>query len=154
MSTLEQRLDEKLKAAMRARDQRTIDLVRMVKSKMLERQKQKGGFTGTVDDALWQDVIGAYAKTLEKGITEFEKSNSDAARARIDDLRWEIAQLQEFLPKKADEAQTRAWVDEAVAGLGGKANAKQGAVLGAVMKAHKADVDPVLLRRLVDEALG
>jgi uncharacterized protein YqeY len=153
MSSLEQRLDEKMKTAMRARDAKTADLVRMVKSKMTEKVKSKG-FAGEVDDALWQEVISAYVKTLEKGITEFEKANSDAARAQIADLRWEISQLQEFLPQKADEAQTRAWVDEAVAGLGGKANAKIGAVLGAVMKAHKNDVDPALVRKVAEQVLA
>lgn len=153
MSDLARQLDEKLKESMRNKDQPMLDLVRMLKTKMMERRTAKG-FSGEVNDALWIEVIGAYVKSLEKGVTEFEKSNTDAARAQIASLRWEIEACQQWLPRKAGEDQTRAWVDEAVAGLGGKDKAKIGAVMGAVMKAHKDDVDATVVKRLAEAALA
>ena len=153
MSDLSQQLDAKLKASMLAKDQPMMNLVRMLKTKMMERRTAKG-FTGEVNDALWLEVIGAYVKSLEKGVAEFEKSNSDAAREQIASLKWEIAACQEWLPSKASEAQTQAWVDEAIAGLGGKEKAKIGAVMGAVMKGHKDDVDAALVKRLAEKSLA
>ena len=153
MSDLTRLLDEKLKESMRAKDQPMLDLVRMLKTKMMERRTAKG-FSGEVNDGLWIEVIRAYVKSLEKGITEFEKANSDAAKAQITGLRWEIAACQAWLPRKADEGQTRAWIDEAIAGLGGKDKAKLGAVMGAVMKAHKDDVDAGVVKRMAEAALA
>ena len=46
---IEQQLEDELKQAMRSRDQRTLDVVRMIKSKIAERRTAKG-FSGTVDD--------------------------------------------------------------------------------------------------------
>ena len=153
MSDIARQLDEKLKESMRSKDQPMLDLVRMLKTRMMERRTAKG-FSGELDDALWIEVIGAYVKSLEKGVAEFEKSSSEAARAQIQSLRWEIAACQTWLPKKADQGQTRAWVDEAIAGLGGKEKAKIGAVMGAVMKAHKDDVEAGLVKRLAEAALA
>ncbi len=65
-----EQLTEQMKQAMRARDQPTLDLVRMLKSKMTERTTAKG-FDGEVDDALWTAVIGAYAKSLRKAADQF-----------------------------------------------------------------------------------
>lgn len=153
MSDLTQLLDAKLKESMIAKDQPMLNLVRMLKTRMMERRTSKG-FTGEVNDALWLEVIGIYVKSLEKGVTEFEKSTSEAAREQIETLKWEIKACQVWLPTRADEAQTRLWVDEAIAGLGGKEKAKVGAVMGAVMKAHKDDVDSGLVKRVVEAALA
>jgi uncharacterized protein YqeY len=57
--SVEQALNDTLTQAMRARDARTADVVRMLKSRLTERRTAKG-FSGPVDDALVLDVIGAY----------------------------------------------------------------------------------------------
>ena len=150
---IEQRLNEQLKQAMKGRDQAKLSLIRMVKAKMTERRTQKG-FSGEVDDALWVDVISSYEKSLRKGIAEFLKIDSPAATEQIKQLEWEIAELQQYLPQKADEATTRAWVDEAIERLGGREKAKLGAVMGLVMKAHKGEADAGLVRGAVESALA
>lgn len=151
MSDIEQRLTDMMKTAMRAKDRRTLDLVRMVKSRMTERRTQKG-FSGEVNDALWVEVISAYSKSLKKGISEYEKAGG--GEDAIANLTWEIEQLEQFLPQKADEATTRGWVEAAIAGLGGLENAKMGAVMGAVMKAHKDEVEASLVKQLAQELLA
>ena len=61
---LEAQLDERLKQALKEKDARTADVVRMIKTKLSERHTAKG-FSGQVDDALVLDVIGAYRKQLQ-----------------------------------------------------------------------------------------
>ncbi|MFN3199597.1 MAG: GatB/YqeY domain-containing protein [Bradymonadia bacterium] len=151
--SIDARLTQQMKDAMRAKDRRTLDVVRMVKSRMKERTTQKG-FTGEVNDALWLEVIEAYVKSLKKGVGEFEKVPEGEGQEQIDQLNWEIALLQAYLPAKADEAQTKAWVDEAIAGLGGPEGLKAGQVMGVVMKGHKKEVDAALVRSLVEAALN
>ena len=69
---LEQTLNDTLTQAIKAKDTRTADVVRMLKTKVQERRTAKG-FAGTVDDALVLDVIGAYRKLLQKALAEYEK---------------------------------------------------------------------------------
>ena len=69
---LEQTLNDTLTKAIKEKDTRVSDVVRMIKSKIGERRTAKG-FSGTVDDALVLDVIGAYRKQLQKALAEFEK---------------------------------------------------------------------------------
>ena len=82
MSDLGKLLDDKLKDSMRARDEPMLNLVRMLKTKMMERRTAPG-FSGTIDDALWLEVISAYAKSAEKAVGEFEKVQSETAREQI-----------------------------------------------------------------------
>jgi uncharacterized protein YqeY len=68
--------------------------------------------------------------------------------------RAEKAVIESFLPRLADEATTRAWVSAAIAETGAVSARDLGKVMGALMKAHKADVDGNLARRVAQELLG
>jgi len=150
--TLEQLLDNRLKNAMRARDARVSACIRMVKTKVMERRTAKG-FAGKVDDALVRDVIGAYARMLKKGLEEFEAAGS-ASGETVDQLRFELDYLAEFLPRTKSEEETRAIVREALAREGITDPKQAGRAMGSVMKLHKGDVDAELVKRLVAEALA
>src|SRR5256712_10379197 len=132
---LEQQLTETLTQAIKGKDARTADVVRMIKSRLGERRTAKG-FSGTVDDALVLDVIGVYRKQLQKALVEFEKVGERGA-AHAAQLRFEIALCEGYLPKGLDEAAVRDLVRERLAGLG-ITDAKQvGRLVGDVMKTHK-----------------
>ena len=85
---LEQQLNDTLTKAMKEKDAPTADVVRMIKSKIGERRTAKG-FSGTIDDALVLDVIGAYRKQLQKALVEFEKVGERGA-AHAAQLRFEL----------------------------------------------------------------
>ena len=63
--SLEEDLRARLTAAIKARDLRVANIIRMVNTKVMER-RTASGFKGTVDDELVRDVIAAYKKSLEK----------------------------------------------------------------------------------------
>src|ERR1044072_6492498 len=69
---LEQQLTDTLTQAIKAKDARTADVVRMIKTKIQERRTAKGS-SGQVDDALVLDVIGAYRKQRQKAAAEFDQ---------------------------------------------------------------------------------
>jgi uncharacterized protein YqeY len=148
--SIEKKLDDDLKSAMRARNQELTACIRQLRSKVQEAQNAPG-FAGPSDDAFYQKVITSYAKSLEKGISELEQAGERGKPLR-DKYRAEIDYLGQYLPKLLGEDQTRALVTEAVAKLGGARNV--GAVVGAIMKEHKGDVDPALVRKLVEAALA
>ena len=124
----------------------------MLKSKMTELTTSKG-FEREVDDALWQEVIARYARAQEKAIEQFAKAGQ-RGEAHIEGIRQELETLARWLPQKADEATTARWVDDVIEGLGGREKAHFGQVMGAMMKAHKADVDPKTVRDLINARLA
>src|SRR4029079_18128848 len=69
-TTLEAQLREQLTAALKAKDLKTANLIRMINTKIMERRTAKG-FSGTVDDALVLDVISTYKKSMEKARGEY-----------------------------------------------------------------------------------
>ena len=122
---LEEQLDDKLKQAIKAKDQRTTDVVRMLKTRLSERRTAKG-FTGQVDDALVLDVIGAYRKQLQKALVEYEKVGERGA-AQVAQLRFEVEFCERYLPKGLDEAALRALVRSASAPSGSATRSRWGA---------------------------
>ncbi|MBD3236936.1 MAG: hypothetical protein GF330_09550 [Candidatus Eisenbacteria bacterium] len=150
--SLIQQLDSRLKDAMRSKDQTALGVLRMVRTRLQEYARQNK-ISGEIPDAQVRAVIAAYVKQLRKSLPEFEKGG-DAAAEHLTRLREEIAYLEPFLPQLLDEAATRALVEQAVAELGHPPPQRSGMVIGRIMKAHRGEVDPLLVRRLVEEALG
>ena len=148
---LEQQLTETLTQAIRDKDTRTADVVRMLKTRLTERRTAKG-FAGDVDDAVVTEVIGAYRKQLQKALAEYEKLG-DRGAAQVAQLRFEIAFCERVLPKGMDEGALRALVRERLQALG-IADVKQvGRLVGDVMKTHKGQVDAADVKRMAEEEL-
>lgn len=148
---LEQALTDTLTQAIKAKDARTADVVRMIKTKIQERRTAKGS-SGQVDDALVLDVIGAYRKQLQKAVAEFDKvGERGAAQAAV--LRFEIEFCERYLPKTMDEAGVRALVRERIATLGIADPKQAGRLVGDIMKTHKGQVDAGDVKRVAEELL-
>ncbi len=96
---LEQQLNDTLKQAIKDQDLRTADVVRMLKTKLMERRTAKG-FSGQVDDALVLDVISAYRKQLLKALAEFEKAG-DRAASQVTQIRFETEFCERYLHEDA-----------------------------------------------------
>jgi len=96
-------------------------------------------------------VLRRLAKQRKESIDAFENAKRSD---RADLERAELAVIETFLPSLADEVQTRSWVEVAIAETGAAAPGDVGRVMGAVMKAHKGEVDGVLAKKLAAELLG
>jgi uncharacterized protein YqeY len=148
---IQDQLTDALKQAMRDRDTRTSNVVRMIKTRLTERTTSKG-FAGPVDDALLVDVIGAYRKQLQKALAEYEKVG-DRGAAQAEELKFEIGFCERYLPKGLDEAALRGLVRERISALA-IGDAKQiGRLVGDVMKTHKGQVEAGDVRRVAEELL-
>jgi uncharacterized protein YqeY len=148
---LEQELTDTLTKAMKDKDMRTADVVRMLKTKVMERRTAKG-FAGPVDDALILDVIGAYRKQLQKAIAEYEKAGERGA-SQAAELRFEVEFCERYLPKGLDEAAVRALVKERLGALGITDPKQVGRLVGDVMKTHKGQVEAADVKRFAEELL-
>jgi hypothetical protein len=148
---IEQELNDRLTRAIKDKDMRTADVVRMIKSRLQERRTAKG-FSGQVDDALVLDVIGSYRKQLQKALAEYEKLGERGA-AQAAQLHFEIALCEGYLPEGLDDATLRALVRERLQALG-IADPKQiGRLVGDVMKTHKGQVEAADVKRIAEEML-
>ena len=148
---LAQQLDDTLKSAIKGKDTRTANVVRMLKTRLTERTTAKG-FSGQVDDTLVLDVIGAYRKQLQKALAEYEKLG-DRGAAQAGELRFEIEFCERFLPKGMDAAALRALVAERLESLGITDAKQTGRLVGDVMKTHKGQVEAVDVKRVAEELL-
>jgi uncharacterized protein len=150
--SLEQDLRAQLTAAMKAKDQRTADTIRMINTKIMERRTAKG-FSGQVDDAMITDVIAAYKKSLQKAKEEFINVG-DRGKDQADALQWEIEFCDRFLPKGMSSDEIRAAVRAAITATGAKDVKMAGRIVGEVMKAHKGKVEAGEVKRIAEEELS
>ena len=148
---LEQQLTDLLTQAIRDKDARTADVIRMLKTRLTERRTAKG-FAGAVDDALVTDVIGAYRKQLQKALAEYEKLGERGA-AQATQLRFEIAFCERWLPKGLDDEALHALVRERIATLAIADPKQVGRLVGDVMKTHKGQVEAGDVKRIAEEQL-
>jgi uncharacterized protein len=149
--SIEAQIGDLLKEAIRGKDMRTADCVRMIKTKHMER-RTAAGFKGPLDDALWLDVIASYQKQLRKTREEYVAVGERGAAA-LPQIDFEIELCARFLPKAAGEDEVRNAVKEAIARLGANDPKQAGRVMGDIMKANKGKFDPAMVKRLVEQAL-
>lgn len=138
-----------LKEAMKAKDARRLATLRSMRTAFLNEMKKDG--SDSVSDEVCEGLVRKLEKQRKESIEAFEKAGRDEL---ADAERAELAVLQEFLPQLADEAQTRIWVEEAIASTGATEAKDTGKVMGTLMKVHKADIDGNLARGIVQELLS
>ena len=132
MSNLEAQLREQLTAAIKAKDLKTANLIRMINTKIMERRTAKD-FSGTVDDALVLDVIGTYKKQMEKARADYANAG-DRGKEQLAELDFEIEWCKKLLPAEASEQELRDAVAKVVAELPQKDPKMAGRVIGAIKK--------------------
>ena len=149
---IEQDLKKLLLESMKAKDAKVTSAVRMINTKIMEKRTAKG-FTGELDDAAITDVIAAYRKTLIKAKEEFD-GVGERGKEQSEELAWEIAFCDRFLPKGLGEGEIRAAVVAAIAAIGAKDVKQAGRVVGEVMKAHKGKAEAGDVKKIAEEELG
>jgi uncharacterized protein YqeY len=142
-------VSEQLKAAMRAQDKPRLAALRNIRAALLNAMKEDG--SETLSDEASVAVLRRLAKQRAESIEAFEAGGRPEKAAAE---RAELALIESFLPQLADEGTTRAWVAEAIAACKASSPRELGRVMGALMKAHKDEVDGSLARRLATELLG
>lgn len=151
-ANLEEQLRQQLTAAIKAKDLRTANLVRMINTKIMERRTAKG-FSGTVDDALILDVISSYKKMMEKARADYAAAG-DKGKAQVEEIDFELGWCATMLPAQATEAELRDAVAAAVAALPAKDPKMAGRIIGVIKKQFGERADAALVKKLAEEALS
>lgn len=137
-----------MKAAMRAKAKDDLRALRGIRAAFIEEMKKDGR------DTLSDEAAVTTLRRLAKQRKDSLETYTEVGRQDLADVEAaELALIDTFLPKLADAAQTQAWVDEAVAQTGASSMRDMGKVMGALMKAHRADIDGAVAKKLVQAAL-
>ncbi len=138
-----------VKEAMKAKDQPRLSALRSMRTAFLNEMKKDGA--DSISDEVAEGLMRKLEKQRKESIEAFEKGGRPEM-AEVEQA--ELAVIQEFLPQLADEAQTRVWVEEAIAQTGASEKKDMGKVMGALMGAHKAELDGNIARQIVQELLS
>ncbi len=137
------KLQDDMKAAMKAGDKDRLSVIRMLISdvKLIDLQPNK---------PTEEQAVAAYAKKLRKGIEEYEKLGKPEEAGKI---RAELAIVESYLPKKASPEETERLVDEFLA-KNTYTEKQVGPAMGAFMKAHGAHVESALVNNMIRKKLA
>ncbi len=142
-------VSEQMKEALRAREKLRLSALRSIRAALLNRMKEDDSDTVADEDCL--ALIRRLEKQRRESIEAFEGAGREAQAAAE---REELEVIQSFLPSLADDSTTRAWVQEAISTSGAAAPGDVGRVMGALMKAHRGDVDGGLAKQIAAELLA
>jgi uncharacterized protein YqeY len=149
MMSIADDVTSQMKAAMKAKEALRLSTLRSMRTVFLNEMKKDG--SDSVSDEVCQTLLRKLEKQRKESIEAFTKGDRPEM---AENERAELAVIQEFLPQLADEAQTRAWVEAAIAQTGAAGAKEMGKVMGALMKAHKTEIDGTLARGIVQELLN
>jgi uncharacterized protein YqeY len=131
--TLQERLDSDLKEAMRARDNRKLGVLRMLKSALKYAAIAKSGTEADLSDAEASQVIRKQIKQRQDSIESFEKGG----RAELANKeKEELSILNAYLPQPMSADELAKVVRDTIAEVGATSKTQ----MGAVMKALQAKV--------------
>ena len=142
-------VSEGIKDALRARETDRLTALRSIRAAFLNEMKKDGA--DSLPDAVCTTLLRRLEKQRKESIEAFEAAGREDRAAPE---RAELAVIQGFLPSLADEATTRGYVEAAIAESGAQAPGDIGRVMGALMKAHKGEIDGGLAKRIAAELLG
>ena len=148
--SVEEKLLEDLKQAMKARDELVLGVLRMLKSQLMNEKTKKGGQKELTDETVLQ-VFTSYAKKLKDAREQFE--NGGRTEMAEQHAR-EIEGVERYLPEQADEDEIREVIEQVVESQAADSPEQMGRVMGVVMLELKGRVDGKVVSRMVRERLA
>ena len=149
--SLQDDINGALKQARRDRDADTKRVITMLKAKLTN--ELKAGKDVAEDDALWLKVLAAYAKELRKSIASYEEVGDRGLEAKAE-ATFELEFCERFLPTKLGAEETLALVQKIAEAEGVREKKDMGRLMGAIMRAHRDEVDGDLVRKAAQQVLS
>ena len=149
--TLLERIDSDLKEAMRARDARTLAVLRLLKSALKYAAIAKSGAEAELSEAEAAQVIRKQVKQRQDSIESFEKGG----RAELAEKeKEELSILKAYLPQAMSGDELAKIVRETIADTGATSKAQMGAVMKALQVKVAGRVDGKTLSTEVQKQLS
>lgn len=143
--TLFETINQGIKDAIKSRNQLRLDVLRMLKSKILVVDAR-----GNLSDNDMIKIFKTYFGNLQEALEQAVVANRSDISER---LKSEMVIVQEFLPKTLSLEETRQVVAQAIAETGAKSKKELGLVMKNIMKINN-QIDGKLAKELADEMLN
>lgn len=148
--TLEQQIQEDIKAAMKAKDSVAMNAVRAVKGEILIFKTAEGGSREVTDE----DVLKMIRKLVKQRRESAEQYVAAGRKELADNELAEAAVIEKYLPKQLSEAEVEAKVKEMIAALGATSLKEMGKVMGAANAALAGQADGKTISGIVRKLLS
>jgi len=148
---LNQRVDEDLKDAMRAKDTTKLGVLRMLKSALKYAAIEKSGAEAELTDTEAVQVVRKQVKQRQDSIESFEKGAREELAAKE---KTELSILNGYLPQAMSAAELAQIVRETIAELGATSKAQMGAVMKALQTKVAGRADGKTLSQEVQKQLS
>ena len=146
--SLKVRINEDMKAAMKAKDTRRLGAVRLLLAAMKQREvDERIELTDT-------DVLGIIEKMLKQrrdSITQYQKA---ARQDLVDQETFEVEVLSAYMPQQASDAEIATELDQAIAATDAKGVGDMGKVMGVLKSKLTGRADMGKLSALVKAKLS
>ena len=125
--SLRDRLTENLRMAMKARDQLRMDVIRMIKAAVLNKEVET---KKDLDDAEMSRIMTTMIKQRKESVEQYEKGQRTELAAKE---RQEISIIESYLPQALSPEELDRTVDAVIRETGAGSAKDMGAVMKAVM---------------------
>ena len=148
MSTLKERINDDVKAAMRAQDKRRLGALRLVTAAIKQREVDE---RIELDDAQVLSVLEKMVKQRKESIAQYQQANRQDL---VDQETFELEILQAYLPAQFSEAEVDAVVAEVIAATGASSIKDMGKVMGQLKGRLQGQADMGAVGAKVKARLG
>ena len=147
--SLEKKVMEQLKTAMKAKDKTALEALRAIKSAILL-EKTKGGDAG-LTEADEMKLLQKMVKQRRDSAEIYSRQNrEDLAQAELD----QVAVIEQFLPKQMSKEEITAVVEDIITQIGAESMKDMGKVMGIANKEMAGKADGSIIAQIVKEKLS
>jgi uncharacterized protein YqeY len=147
--SLEQKVMEQMKDAMRAKDEAALRTLRAIKAAILLEKTSAGG-SDTMSEADELKMLQKLAKQRRDSLEIFETQNREDLAAKE---REELAIIEKFLPKQMSAEELQAELKTIIAQVGATSPADMGKVMGTATKQLAGKADGKMISETVKQLL-
>ena len=148
--TLEQKIMEELKTAMKAKDEAALRTLRAIKAAIII-EKTAEGAHGDINEATEVKMLQKLAKQRRDSLDIFVKQNREDLAGKE---REELAIIEKFLPAQMSQEELHAAVKAIIAEVGATSPADMGKVMGVASKQLAGKTDGKAISEAVKQLLA
>lgn len=151
MTTLEERIRDDIKAAMKSGAKDELEVLRTVMADVKNAAIKEGGDRSGLDDELVLKVLRRAVKTR----TESAGVYAEAGRKDLEDVeRFQIGVVRRYLPAEMSSAELEVIVDTVIVETGATSKKEMGKVMKAVIEKTGGRADGKTVSQMVGRRLG
>ncbi|MDI9319933.1 MAG: GatB/YqeY domain-containing protein [Phycisphaerales bacterium] len=147
--SLEIKVNEQIKEAMKAKEEATLRTLRAIKSAIII-EKTSEGFSGAMTPESELKMLQKLAKQRRDSLSIFEQQNREDLAAKE---REELAVIEKFLPAQMSADDLKAAIEALVMEVGANSPADMGKVMGVASKKLSSQADGKAISEMVKTIL-